>query len=97
MTNRIVEVPELAVHVVTGETCYRYEDGFSCIYAEVAAEDSSLCAQNVSQVQKDGQIVTLRCAMLDVTGKITNCRVYAGVKTFVLSIEDMIYRKPQSP
>ncbi len=96
MTSNIIVVPELAVRVVTGDTCYQYENGFSAIYAEVAAEDSAL-AQLLSQAQKDGGVITLRCAMLDVVGKISKCNDAAGVKTFVLPIENMTYRKPQSP
>lgn len=92
MTSTIIVVPELAVRVVTGDTCYRYENGFSAIYAEVAAQDSGL-AEQLSKAQKDGDVVTLRCAMLDVTGKITTLSVRSGVKTFVLPIEDMTYQK----
>jgi hypothetical protein len=69
MTSNIIVVSELAVRVVTGDTCYRYENGFSTIYAEVAAEDSTL-AQQLSEAQKDGRVVTLRCAMLDRLGEI---------------------------
>jgi hypothetical protein len=96
LRSNIIVVPELTVRVVTGDTCYRYEDGFSAIYAEVMAEDSGLVAQ-LSQAQVDGGLVTLRCAMLDVTGKITNFKAESEVKTFVLPIEDMTYRKPGGP
>ncbi|HWY39469.1 MAG TPA: hypothetical protein VNX27_01620 [Chthoniobacterales bacterium] len=96
MTGNIIIVPELAVRVVTGDTCYQYENGFSAIYAEVAAEDSSL-AQQLSEALKDDRIVTLRCAMLDVVGKVSKCNVASGVKTFILPIEDMTYRKPLGP
>jgi hypothetical protein len=96
MTNNIIVVPELAVRVVTGDTCYRYENGFSAIYAEIAAEDASLTEQ-LSQAQHDGRVVTVRCAMLDIVGKISKCSVSSGVTTFVLAIEDMTYRKPSGP
>jgi hypothetical protein len=96
MTNNIIVVPQLGVRVVTGDTCYPHENGFSAIYAEVAAEDASL-AEQLSQAQQDGRVVTLRCAMLDVVGKISKCSVISGVKTFVLLIEDMTYRKPHGP
>jgi hypothetical protein len=95
MTSNIILIPELVVRVVTGDTCYRYENGFSAIYAEVATDDSTLTEQ-LRQAQEDGGVVTLRCAMLDVTGTVGTCRDDAGVKTFVLSIEDMTYRKPRS-
>ena len=94
MTSNVIVVPELAVRVVTGETCYRYEGGFSAIYAEVAAEDPML-AHQLSEAQKDGRVITLRSAMLDVTGKVSNCTDDADVKRFVLPIENMAYRKPR--
>jgi hypothetical protein len=93
MTNNIILVPELAVRVVTGDTCYRYENGFSAIYAEVSAEDSPL-AEQLAAAQKTGGVVTLRCAMLDVIGTIGKPLDDATGKTFVLSVQDMTYRKP---
>ena len=96
MTNEIIVVPELAVRVVTGDTCYRSEGGFSAIYAEVSAEDSTL-AEQLAGAQKAGGVITLRCAMLDVTGTIGRPLNDATGKTFVLSVEDMTYRKPCGP
>jgi len=93
MLKRMFTVPELAVDVATGETCYSAENGFSSICARVTPEDKQL-AENLAHAQKHRHIVTLRCAMLDVTGMITNCLPDAGKKTFVLSIDDLVYRKP---
>ena len=93
MEDRIITVPKLSLEVVTGDTCYPGEDGFSAIFAEVTPEDVGLRRQ-LAQAQENELTVTLRCAMLDVTGRITNSRKEAGDKIFVLSIEDMTYRKP---
>mgnify|MGYP001548204302 CR=1 FL=1 len=93
MLKRMFTVPELAVDVATGETCYSRENGFSAISARVAPEDAQL-AENLTHAQKHRHIVTLRCAMLDVTGKITNCLSVDGKKSFVLSVDDIVYRKP---
>jgi hypothetical protein len=92
MTNKILSVPELTVKVVTGDTCYPGENGFSAHYAETAPEDSSL-AEQLSEARKHGHVITLRCASLDVTGKITNCRSESGRDVFVLMIDDMTYRR----
>jgi hypothetical protein len=92
MTNHIHLVPELTIRVVTGETCYAGEGGFSATYAEVAPDDASLVGQ-LSHARETGEVVTLRCAALDVTGRITNCRRKLTKKIFVLSIEDLTYRK----
>jgi hypothetical protein len=91
----LIPVPKLSVQVVTGDTCYANEGGFSAIYAEVITEDSSLI-EVLSRVQKDAEVVTLRCAMLDVTGRITKFTSHKGIKTFVLIIDDLTYRKPRS-
>jgi hypothetical protein len=92
MTTKILLVPKLTVQVVTGDTCYPGENGFSAHYAEIAPENSSLVEQ-LSDARNHGHVVTLRCASLDVTGKITNCRSESGRKVFVLVIDDMTYRK----
>jgi hypothetical protein len=92
MTNKIFVVPKLTVQVVTGDTCYAGENGFSGHSAEVAPEDSSL-AEQLSDAQSHGHVITLRCSTLDVTGKITNCRSEGGRKVYVLWIDDMTYRR----
>ena len=89
----MIQVQKLTVEVVTGETCYPGEGGFSSISATIAPEDADLVRQ-LSQAQKRGDVITLRCAMLDVTGKITNCISDAGKQAFVMVIDDMTYRRP---
>lgn len=93
MTNKILVVPKLTVEIVTGETCYAGENGFSGHYAETAPEDSSIVEQ-LSEAREHGHVVTLRCSCLDVTGKITNRRSESGRDIFVLRIEDLTYRRP---
>jgi hypothetical protein len=94
MTKDIIVVPEVAVRVVTGDTCYQYENGFSAIYAEITAGDGSVAEQQLSKAHHDGCFVTVRCAMLDVIGRITKCSITSSAKTFVLPIDDITYRKP---
>ncbi|MBO0696664.1 MAG: hypothetical protein J2P56_11275 [Verrucomicrobia bacterium] len=93
MTSSIIVVRELSVRVVTGDTCYQYEKGFSAIYAEVNTQDTALIEQ-LRHARDEGTVVTLRCAMLNVTGTIGPRRNDGGVEKFVLSIEDVAYRKP---
>lgn len=93
MIEQLFVVPELAVKVVTGDTCYSRENGFSAISAEVALEDPAL-VKEVAYAQKSRHFVTFRCAMLDAAGKITGSRIEGSKTVFVLSIEDMNYRKP---
>ena len=93
MATAMIQVPTLTVEVVTGETCYPGEGGFSSISATIAPADADL-VQQLSQARKRGDVITLRCAMLDVTGKITNCISDAGKQVFVMVIDDLTYRRP---
>lgn len=94
MTTPMIQVPALSVEVVTGETCYPGEGGFSSISATIAPKDADL-ARQLSQAQKRGDVITLRCAMLDVAGKITNCISDAGKQVFVMVIDNLTYRRPK--
>jgi len=86
-------VTELTVRVVTGDTCYPGENGFSSIYAELTL-DSSAVIEQLSRAQKDREPITIRCAMLDTIGKITKYRLNHGRHVFVQSIDELVYRKP---
>ena len=92
MTNQIFTVPELTIKVITGKTCYPAEGGFSATYAELAPDDARLVGQ-LSHARETSEVITLRCAAIAVTGKITNCRRKLTKKIFVLSIDDLTYRK----
>ena len=50
--------------------------------------------KRLSFAQKYSQIITLRCAMLDVTGKITKSHTQDDSEVFILSVDDLAYRKP---
>ena len=95
MPNVPLVVPKLTVGVVTGETCYPGENGFSSISAEVSPENPAL-VERLVLAQKSRELVTLRCAMLDTTGRITNCLNKEGRKVFIQVVDDVIYRKPGS-
>lgn len=95
MIKQLFVVPELAVKVVTGDTCHSREGGFSAITAEVSLEEPALIKE-VAFAQKSRRLVTFRCAMLDAAGKITSSRGEGRKTVFVLSIEGLSYRKPES-
>lgn len=98
MANKVLVMPKMTVKIVTGETCYPGEGGFAAIYAEAAPDETTLVAE-LSHAQEHGEIITLRCSAVDVTGKITKCRPEGGKSVFVLSIDDMSYQpgRPLSP
>jgi hypothetical protein len=93
MKNKIILIPTLTVEVVTGDTCYPGEGGFSSICAKIEPVDANLAGQ-LSHVQERGDVITVRCAMLDATGRITNCISDGGKQVFVMVIDNLTYRRP---
>jgi len=91
--NQLILVPQLTVQVVTGDTPYSREDGFSSLSAEIVTEDSQVIDQ-LTSAQKSRAAVTLRCAMIEATGRITNCIQEAGKKKFVQVVDEIVHRKP---
>ena len=92
-----IVVPELSVGVVTGSPADDpYGQGFSAIYAEIVTADPTLL-RVFSTAKHSRESVVVRCAMLDVIGPITKeTRERFRRRTkFVLSVEDVVYRKPE--
>ncbi len=92
---KVVIVPELAVHVITGETCYRGENGFSSHSAEVTTTDPDLLRELLARA--GGEPFVLRCAALDVIGHMTLHENTKKGARFVVMIDDLVYRKPEAP
>jgi len=95
MAHEIV-VPDICIKVVTGPTCYPDEGGFAAIYAELVTNDKSLIATLTSAMPESGEI-GLRCAGLDVIGRVTKVVPDKAGKKIVLAVEDLRYRKPYWP
>ncbi len=89
----ITVVDAISVHVATGETCSPREGGFSAIWAEIRTSDSTVRAR-LDRARTDSQMVTLRCAMVDVTGKVTRNELIGAECLFVVGVDDLIYRNP---
>ena len=88
-TREPVLVPELAVRVVTGETCYAGEGGFSGVSAEVTAKDPE--AVRALRVATHGGEVVLRCARLEVVGRLTKNEKVEGGERFVFIVSNLVY------
>ena len=90
-----IVVPDLSVRVVTGSPADDpHGQGFSAIYAEILTADAALL-RIFSTAKQSRESIVVRCAMLDVIGPITKETHESGCTKFVLSIEDVVYRKPQ--
>jgi hypothetical protein len=94
MPSHIEKVASLTLEVVTGETCYPNENGFSSIHASTTPKSQEQI-DVLLEARRSRSIITLRCAMLDTTGRITNVLEKDGKKEFIQSIEDITYRNPQ--
>jgi hypothetical protein len=93
MTGAII-VPQLSIHVATGEAADDpWGQGFSAISAEVVTSDPVL-VDILSNAKRERRQVVLRCALLDVIGPITRVATEAGSARFILSVDDLLYRKP---
>jgi hypothetical protein len=93
MSNAII-VQKLIVYVETGEAQDDpYGQGFSAIYAEATVQKNDLLKQ-LANTKKKNEVITLRCAMLEITGYITKV---LPDKKLILSVENVIYHKPKQP
>lgn len=66
-----IVVAKLLVESVTGPTCYPGENGFSSLVAYVSSSDSKAVDQ-LTHAAGQGTIVTVRCAALEVEGRVGN-------------------------
>jgi hypothetical protein len=90
-----IVVPNLRVESVTGPTCYSAEDGFSALTAFVKADDAVIVNQLI-RASEDGATVTVRCATLEVEGKVGKFQFAKGETrdTIAIAVDDLRYFKP---
>jgi hypothetical protein len=95
MDRNMITVKELIVRVVTGDPSKDpYGQGFSAIWAEAVVNDRS-GIELLAEAKERHVFVTVRCAMLDVTGPITKGEVDGQSYKFVLAVEEMTCRNPK--
>jgi hypothetical protein len=92
----VVVVSDLIIHVAAGETCYPGENGFCAHWTEVNTTDPVLERRLLALAEGKTQVL-LRCAMLDVTGRMTEVERTKDGTRFVFSISDLFYRRPAVP
>lgn len=93
MLHPIHKVTSLTIKVVTGETCYPNENGFSSICALTKPTSPEQIAAFI-KAHQTRTVITLRCAMMDTTGQITNVLEQDDKKEFIQSIETITYQNP---
>jgi hypothetical protein len=95
-TMQPIIVSDLTVHSVSGPTCYRGEDGFSALTAQVKTNDAALVNQ-LRQAADEGGTVIVRCATLEVEGQVGKQQFTSGraKDPIGLSVDDLRYFKPR--
>ena len=84
------------MQVATGEaTEDPYGQGFAAIWATFEIVDRALI-ERLTQIASERASVTVRCAMLNVSGPITKTERIGQAVRFVLMVDDLVYRKPSS-
>ncbi len=97
MNDITVVVRELAVRVVTGAPSEDpYGQGFSAIHADAMVDDPE-SVERLIDAKANRLPVTLRCAMLDVTGPISKAEAEGKSHRFVVAVEGVTYQKPKQP
>ena len=91
---KAIIVSNLCVESVSGPTCYASEGGFSALTAYVQSDDPSIVTQ-LRKAASDGVPVTVRCAKLEIEGRIGNLHVVKeGMKRAIaISIDELRYFK----
>jgi hypothetical protein len=90
----VITVPNLTLHIQTGEAEKDpYGQGFAAIYAEVQIGER-LARDALTRAYNEQATVTVRCAMLDVLGRVTKSTRRGSRGGFVVAVEDLTYRKP---
>lgn len=90
-------VSNLRVESITGPTCYAGENGFSALTAYVKSDDPAV-VQQLHRASDKGATVMLRCAALEIEGRVTNLRVkIEGMEDAIaIRIDELRYFKPGS-
>ena len=92
MTDGPIIVEHLVVDVATGSDDPYNQGGWSSISARVETADPDVIEAMTHA--RDGRLpLTLRCARLDVAGRITNVTKKGDAVEFVLSVDDLVYRE----
>ena len=92
----VIVVERLTVEVITGAASDDpYGQGFSAIVASGCSSERTV-VESLTRANQEKRSVTLRCAMLDVTGPITKIERHAETTRVKLYVEDLSYRRPTS-
>jgi hypothetical protein len=81
-------VPALRLEAVSGTTLYPSEGGFSAVWGEVESDDAVLTLA-LDRALEVGEVVTLRCGKLEVSGKLDRREPKEGGFKYRIHIQDV--------
>ena len=83
-------VPALRLEAASGSTLYPNEGGFSAVWGEVESDDAAL-TRTLDRALQDGEVVSLRCGKLEVSGKLDQRKSKEGGFKYRIHIESVRY------
>jgi len=96
-----ITVSHLTVESVTGPTCYPGENGFSALTGYVKSDDPAIIGQ-FRKAANEGSTVVVRCARLEIEGRVGNLEVTTGemkgaVAIAIHSVRDLKPKAESAP
>ena len=79
-------VPALRLEAANGSTSYPSEGGFSVVWGEVESDDVAL-TKSLDRALQDGDVITLRCGRLEVSGRLNKREAKEGRCKYRIQIE----------
>ena len=92
MTQAIL-VTSLRIEAVSGPTCYPGENGFSSVSARAGTDDSGVAAA-LDTKARAGELVSVRCGLLEVSGKLDKELSSSSLNQFTIQIQSVSYGQP---
>jgi hypothetical protein len=89
-------VPTLRLQAASGTTLYPAEGGFSSVWGEVESDDAALTCV-LDSMFRDGSIVTLRCGVLEVTGRLRGREARNAGCCYKIAVQSARYRSGDAP
>jgi hypothetical protein len=90
-------VPALNVRIESGSAeDDPHRQGFAGAVAEATIDDVAML-DALARAKGSRDVVTLRCAMLDVSGTVSRLERAPNGTTVHVAIDDVVYRRPRRP
>ena len=93
MTQAIL-VTSIRLEAISGPTCYAGENGFSSVSGRLSTDDPKIAAALDRHVLS-GELVTVRCGLLEVAGLLQHQATVEAAQQYVVRIQTVSYGPPE--